>query len=238
MRCFTISSLVPSSRFSFLSHLFIFLIRRLIWHNSKVWDWPCLCVLAFLLPWLWKRVQVALLPVVLTWKQQDIKHNFEKRGFKIKPYKPENSIKVSLGSEGRDSMKLYLSPQLNILIGNHRYSNKGEILFCETWSQTLPISVQCVPPCRESCVTQSKPDLTKSWQIPPLLFLLPLLLSFLCVIHESQQRCTSLHCMKTWPLRHNGEANKGQCCPETFASRGKLQLPPKPRARHASREAE
>lgn len=153
MRCFTISRLVPSSRFSFLSHLFIFLIRRLIWHNSKVWDWPCLCVSAFLLPWLWKRVQVALLPVVLTWKQQDIKHNFEKRGFKIKPYKSENSTKVSLGSEGRDSMKLYLSPQVNILIGNHRYSNKGEILFCETWSQTLPISVQCPSLQRKLCNT-------------------------------------------------------------------------------------
>lgn len=50
-------------------------------------------------------------------------------------------------------MELYLSPQVNILIGNHRYSNKGEILFCETWSQTLPISVQCPSSQRKLCNT-------------------------------------------------------------------------------------
>lgn len=44
--------------------------------------------------------------------------------------------------------------------------------------------------------------------------------------------------MKTWPLRHNGEANKGQCCLVTFVSWGELQLPPTPRASHTSREAE
>lgn len=57
-------------------------------------------------------------------------HYFEKRGFKIKPYKPENSTKAFLGSEGRDSMKLPLSPLVKILIGNLRHSKKRKILLC------------------------------------------------------------------------------------------------------------
>lgn len=74
----------------------------------------------------------------------------------------------------------------------------------------------------------------------PPLFLLPLLLSFSGAVHGSQQRGASLHCMKTWPSRHNREANKSQCCLVPSVSWGGNCSYPLPslRASHASGEAE
>lgn len=131
-------------------------------------------------------------------------------------------------------MKLHLSPQVKILIGNHRYSKKGEILLCETWSQTLPISVQCPSMQRKLCnPVQARFDKVTAYA--PTLVLLPLLLGFSSAILGSQQRRANLHCMKTWPLRHNGEANKGQCCPVTSVSQRELQLYPTPKGQPRQR---
>lgn len=80
-------------------------------------------------------------------------------------------------------MKLHLSLQVKILIANCRYSKKGSIFIVKLGVKLFQSSV---PLCRETCVTQSKPDLTKSQHVPPHFFPPRLLKSLL---RQSAERC-------------------------------------------------
>lgn len=184
MRCFTITRLVTSSR---LCHLFILLCRR---HDLKAWPWPCLCLRALLFPWLWKRFWVSSLGVVFTGKWHDTNFKtttLKKRSFKMKPLQARKIVQQHPLDLNKIQWKLHLSPQVKVLIGNREYSKKGEILFCETWSQSLPISVQH-PFVQEKPCNPVQARFFKITAYHPTLFLLPLPLGFLSVIRDSLQQ--------------------------------------------------